>query len=69
MSDMVMRFAGDTFLKLTNTDSTEAISDTEPVPYTYLPETISLPASQEMVQQHSELLFALSVREPQLLDQ
>jgi symplekin len=69
MSDMVLAFAQDTFIKLTQSDEAEPKSEAVPVTYTYLPETISLPASQETVQQYSELLFALSVRESQLLDQ
>lgn len=69
MSDMVLTFAQSTFLKLTQPEDTDNKSETLPVAYTYLPETIPLPASQEIVQQYSELLFALSVRESQLLDQ
>lgn len=69
MSDMVLAFAQNTFLKLTQSDETEPKLEAVPVAYTYLPETLPLPANQEIVQQYSELLFALSVRESQLLDQ
>jgi symplekin len=35
----------------------------------YLPERIELPAQKQQVLQHVELLFALSVKVPEFLDQ
>lgn len=35
----------------------------------YLPEEITLPAEREQVLQHVELIFVLSVRVPDLLDE
>jgi flagellar basal body-associated protein FliL len=71
MSDMVVKFATTTFSKLTHSNNANSNGDNHavtPVTYAYLPE-ITTPANQEAVQQYVELLFALSVREPRLLNE
>lgn len=69
MSDMVLEFAKATFARLKTPSDTEegTKGDADERSYTYLPKTLPEPASQELVQQYVELLFALSVREPSLL--
>lgn len=70
MSDMVLSFAKSTFSKLKRpSDSDDSKTEADVPKYTYLPQQLPQPTSQELVQQHVELLFALSVREPQLLDE
>ena len=67
---MVLAFAKTTFAKLKRpSDSPETKPDLDERSYTYLPQEVPQPANQELVQQYVELLFALSVREPRLLDE
>jgi hypothetical protein len=64
---MVLAFAKQTFGKLTQDRAASNDTKTSFSDYSYLPNNITLPLSQEVIQQYVELLFALSVREPQLL--
>jgi symplekin len=51
-------------------ESAEEIEDNQPLVQTpYLPERIELPAQKDQVLQHLELMFALSVKVPEFLDQ
>jgi symplekin len=60
-------------LRTTATHETEdSEANTEPVVKacsSYLPETIALPAEKPQILQHVELLFALSVKVPDFLDE
>lgn len=70
MSEAVLSFAQSTFQRLAQTTGDDIkMSNASSVHYTYLPETLPLPVTQELVQQYVELMFALSVRETHLLEE
>lgn len=62
MSDTVIRFAKATIRRMSGEVS-------EDLKYSYLPENLPSPLPEDLVQQHVELLFALSVKDSSLLEE
>lgn len=62
MSEIVIRFAKATIHRMSGEVN-------EQIKYSYLPENLPSPLPEGLVQQHVELLFALSVKDSSLLEE
>jgi hypothetical protein len=60
--------AGTQAPKVEDEEVEEGEEEEEPVESTYIPATLELPLSEGVIQQHVELLLALSVRNADLLE-